>query len=217
MKKITVLLTIALFSISISFCQEVKVGNKNFTVVKKTTLSTTTEYLQLKEKVAGNAGNASIQSYIKSNGVYNKTIFNEAEWQAFFKTGNLSSLGTIMQIKRGDNGSLKYITKNNTSVFVSGKNGVVHILECGKDIKTVMANINQSPERTACKDACSAIDKKCREDGLIINNEDGSTTDPCDDPWLFCLLDCDNNIPQQPDTPSSSYFFAFPKLAVKFQ
>ncbi len=169
--------------------QTITLSGTAYKVSTKKVLATGVEYYSMKATTP----KAVTQYFLRTNNKYNATVFTQAQYEAFIKTGKLSSFGSL---KKGVVGgrNMRYVTKGTTNVLFAANKGTLSMYEFVGSISTVMAAEQQqpqSPERTNCKLGCNAeygTGSQCDKD---FGPQDADSVDPCGQELFACWDRCD--------------------------
>lgn len=132
-------------------------------------------------------------NYLFSNNVYNPTVFSQAQYEAFFSTGKLSSFGTLKKVTRNKK-VVNYTTKGTSTLLmvVDGKD-----VDLGEFAGWVMAADDNEPTGGGSDlDVCKGI---CFADAIIGCKQEGQSDEACKQLYNDCLRDvCDIRTPKMP-------------------
>lgn len=153
-KPIAIATPIATITPSATVGQTITLAGTAYTVSAKKVIATGVEYYTVKATTSLKAPST---YFLRTNNKYNSTVFTQAQYEAFIKTGKLSSFGSLKKgVVVGRN--MSYVTKGTTNVLFAANKGTLSMYEFIGDLSTVMTAEEeqpQSPERTSCKLGCN--------------------------------------------------------------
>ena len=163
--------------------QTVTINNTAFVVSTTKQLATGVEYYTMKAPTP----KAKPSSFLRSNNKYNATVFTQAQYETFLKTGKLSSFGALRSTVI--NGTKANYTTNGTTtaVYARNRNGDrLTILEFVGSVDELSLQVGggPSPDHQICIRGCSSSMDDCEAAYGVDDPE-------CWGGWVDCVTFCD--------------------------
>ena len=159
--------------------QTITLAGTAYKVSTTKVLATGAEYYAVKATTTG-----ATKYFLRTNNVYNATVFTQTQYETFLKTGKLSSFGTLARSVVGGR-PIQIVTKGTVKAIFSTRSGEFKMFEFTGDLSTVLPlNDQGTADLAQCKATCKIVDEVCQE---MYGKDDMD----CTWAWLMCLDDCD--------------------------
>lgn len=169
----------------------VTINSTAYVVNAKKQLATGVEYYTMKPASA----KAKAATFLRTGDTYRPTVFTQAQYETFLKTGKVSSFGKV-QTMTVNGMTLRYVTSGtSTAFFATKRNGRdVNILEYVGNPQVLAVDNDDTggggmnPDQLVCRRGCLSSSDECHE-------EYGQDDEECTWGFLECLLFCEEIFP----------------------
>lgn len=184
--------------------QTVTISSTSYVVSAKQQLAAGVEYYTMKAATPKSVA----KNYLRTREKYSATVFTQAQFEAFLKTGKMSSFGTLVK-KDVEGRKVVYVEKGSTKALLGADGGELIIYEFIGDLTSVLLQDNGSGgtvDRKKCGKVCFDNWDEC-----MANSTSSEAEGLCMARFFGCIGWCDDHAANSDGTRTSFHSIPFSK------